>query len=196
MKKNNFDSYCGIYCGACDIMMAGRTGDKYKLASFWNGDNIKRYQKTLGFDYDSTKPVSLKCNGCKSDTLFVNCANCFIRKCAKEKNVNYCLDCGSYPCSHIVNLKKAGPVLPHIKDNHNNLERIREAGLKVWSSEQKKRWQCPHCQTEFSWYTDRCRNCGKGLKKYSYRFSFLQAFLLKLGISKTGEQRKRLKAVH
>ena len=182
MKNNSYDSYCGIYCGACDIMMAGRTGGKYRLASFWNGKNIRRYQKTLGIEYDSEQPVSLKCNGCKSDTLFVNCASCRIRTCAIDKKVDHCLDCASYPCNLIVEFNKAGSLLPHVKNNHDNMKRIQDSGIKTWLSEQAERWRCPDCNTEFSWYTNKCKNCGKNLKEYSYKFSFIQALILKLGI--------------
>lgn len=182
MKDSNYDSYCGIYCGACDIMMAGRTGKKFRLASFWSSKNIKRYQKSLGVEYDSAKPVSYRCGGCKSDNLFVNCASCNIRKCAVAEKVDHCIDCGSYPCDLISALDKAAPLLPHVRMNCANLMTIREKGSDVWISEQEERWRCPDCKTVFSWYSKECGNCGKNLKEFTYRFSFFQALILKIGI--------------
>jgi len=193
MKNCNYDSYCGIYCGACDIMMAGRTGGKYRLASFWNGKNIRRYQKTIGIEYDSKQPVTFKCDGCKSGTLFANCASCQIRKCAIDRKVDYCLDCILYPCTLIDGFNKVGSLLPHIRNNQDNMERIKESGIKKWLSEQEERWRCPDCKTEFSWYTNKCKKCGKNLTESSYKFSFLQALILKLGIfiaSRKAEQRQ------
>jgi hypothetical protein len=45
MKENfNYDSYCGIYCGACDIMMTYKTGRKHKLATFWDESTVRTFQ--------------------------------------------------------------------------------------------------------------------------------------------------------
>lgn len=182
MNNENHDSFCGIYCGACDIMMAGRTGEKYKLASFWNSKSIQRYQKTLGINYDENQPVSYKCEGCKSDKLFVNCASCPIRKCAIDNRVDHCLDCPSYPCALTGNLHRAESFLPHLKTCDENMRRIKDTGTSKWLSEQEDKWRCPECKTPFSWYTGTCKNCGKDLKAYSYKFTYIKSLVLKLGI--------------
>ena len=81
MDSFNYDCYCGIYCGACDILMTYKTGYKHRPASFWNESTVKTLHNKLGLYYDKNRPFTTKCNGCKSDTLFVNCAVCEIRKC-------------------------------------------------------------------------------------------------------------------
>jgi predicted amidophosphoribosyltransferase len=74
------------------------------------------------------------------------------------------------------------PLLPHAKSNHTNLETISKVGLAQWLSEQENKWKCPRCKSGFSWYTRKCNNCGENLKKYTFKFTFLQSTILKLGI--------------
>jgi len=182
MVSSGCDSYCGIYCGACDIRMTFETGKTRKLALFWNESRVKTFQRKLGLKYDSGKPFTYQCNGCKSDSLFVNCAVCKIRECAINSKVDHCLDCSNYPCNLITDSRKMTSLLPHLKENHLNMETIRNVGVEQWMSEQEKRWKCPECGTGFSWYTKRCTQCGKDLKPYSFRFSFLNSTIMKLGI--------------
>ena len=147
----NYDSYCGIYCGACSILKAYQTGYKDKFASFWKDE----------------KGLELKCNGCKTDTVFTNCANCKIRSCAINKNVERCIDCNNFPCNmfsideHNNMLVK----LPHLKGIPENLMTIKKVGANQWLAEQDKQWKCPECKTEFSWYTSNCSKCGKDLEE-------------------------------
>ena len=182
MDNFNYDSYCGIYCGACDIMLAYKTGAKYRLAAFWNESTVKTFQYKIGLTYDKSKPFTYKCNGCKTDTLFVNCGVCQIRKCAIDSKIEHCIDCDKYPCKLFVDSRKMDSLLPHLKSNHNNMETIKKSGVAYWLSEQEKKWKCPNCDTSFSWYTYKCKNCGNDLKRYSFRFSFLQSLIMKSAI--------------
>lgn len=190
MDNFNYDSYCGIYCGACDVMVTYKTGKQCKLASFWDESTVKKNMKNLGITYDSNKPFTLKCNGCKSDTLFVNCAVCQIRKCAINSKVDHCIDCPKYPCTLILESRKVESLLPHLKGNQPNMETIKSVGVSQWLSDQEKRWKCPHCNTNYSWYTRKCKNCGEDLKPNSYKFSVLKSLVLKLGITMGAGKRK------
>ncbi len=150
MRGYNYDSYCGIYCGACSILMARMTGYKDKFASYWKDE--------LNFE--------LKCHGCKTDTLFENCENCKIRKCAVNRNIERCIYCTDFPCNIILGegnnyLNK----LPHLKTISKNLVTIKKVGVNQWLAEQEKQWKCPECQTSFSWYATNCTTCGKDLEK-------------------------------
>jgi len=178
----NYDSYCGIYCGACDIVMTYKTGKKHRLASFWDERTVKIFQKKIGIQYDENKPFTYKCNGCKSNIQFVNCSVCQIRKCAIEKNVEHCIDCPKYPCDQILGSKTSSFLLPHLKSNHANMEKIIKVGIAQWLSDQEEKWKCPSCKTSYSWYTRKCMNCGAKLKDHSFRFSILQSIILKMGI--------------
>lgn len=46
MSNFNDDTYCGIYCGACSIQMAHKTGYKDKFADYWTEANLKTYLQT------------------------------------------------------------------------------------------------------------------------------------------------------
>ncbi|MFZ5645635.1 MAG: DUF3795 domain-containing protein [Bacillota bacterium] len=151
MSNFNYDSYCGIYCGACSILKAYQTGIKDKFASFMSDE--------IGFE--------LRCHGCKTDTVFENCANCKSRSCAINKKVERCIDCSDFPCD-IVNsdeLKNILDKLPHLKTILNNIGTIKNIGVNKWLEDQDKKWKCPDCQTDFSWYTTKCSKCGKDLEK-------------------------------
>ncbi|MBP7735373.1 MAG: DUF3795 domain-containing protein [Spirochaetes bacterium] len=182
MKYFNYDSYCGIYCGACDIMHAYQTGHNTAFASFWNESAVKAIHKAVGIPYDDSKPFELACHGCKSDSLFVNCRVCKIRTCAIEKKMDHCIDCGDYPCKLFSDWQKMKALLPHLEQVPVNLESIKKNGVNRWLSEQDQYWKCPECHTGFAWYSSTCANCGHDLKKSAWRFNFIRSGLMKLGL--------------
>ncbi len=182
MTDFNYDSYCGIYCGACDIMMTYKTGNSYRLALFWNEATVKSLQKGLGLKYDESQPFKIECHGCKSDLQFVNCRVCKIRDCAVSRKIEHCIDCENYPCNLTAGMKKNEFSLPHTKENHPNMMTIKQAGVDQWLSEQAKKWKCPECTTNFSWYTSSCTNCGSNLDKYSFKFTSFHFILMKIEI--------------
>ena len=182
MSDFNYDSYCGIYCGACDIMMSCKTGNKYKLASFWNEATVKSLHKGLGLKYDDNQPFKTECRGCKSDMQFINCRVCKIRECAINRGIEHCIDCDKYPCDQISGMKKNEIILPHIKDNHSNMITIKEFGTNQWLSEQSTKWKCPDCGMDYAWYSSKCFTCGKDLRKHAHKLTFFHLLLLKIGI--------------
>lgn len=148
------DTYCGIYCGACSVLMAQKTGHKDKIFSIFNEE-----------------PPQIECLGCKSDqVLWNNCRNCEIRKCAKTKEIDHCaLDCADFPCINWSegngHPKEVTDQLPHLKIMRKNLKTIKCVGVAQWLVEQEKLWKCPECNTSFAWYTLKCINCGADLEK-------------------------------
>ena len=48
VNERSGDSYCGIYCQACDIRLAGETGQKTRLATFWNEPTIRAFLRAQG----------------------------------------------------------------------------------------------------------------------------------------------------
>ena len=77
-------SPCGLYCGACGILIADRTNDnvlKGKLA------------KAYGVAVDD-----IRCSGCLSEKVFVYCRVCAIKKCSSEKGYEGCYQCDAFPC--------------------------------------------------------------------------------------------------
>jgi hypothetical protein len=164
MEKFRHDSYCGLYCGACDVLATYKKFTGQGRIAEW-ADLPVEFSKNLPW----SKKSEIICHGCKSDTVFIGCSKCLIRKCAKEKmNVELCIDCKKYPCFKIklMNLlrKLMDKKLPHVKSVFKNQIYIKEKGNAAWLKEQEQAWQCPHCETDFTWYTKICSNCGRELE--------------------------------
>jgi len=157
MSDYNYDTYCGLYCGACSILKAYQSGIKDPFACMFSDE--------LGME--------LKCHGCKTDDLFGNCARCIIRPCAKEKGVEHCIDCTEYPCQILKTMGFAVDKLPHWSMAAANVETIKNKGAERWLEEQAAQWKCPDCQTDYTWYGTHCSNCGKDLGEVkAYKNSF------------------------
>ncbi len=139
------DSFCGLYCGACDIFLARRKGTLPELARKW-GRTAR----------------DLTCPGCKTEIVSIYCRECSIKACAREKKLDYCFQCSLFPCEELVNFNNDQH--PHHSIVLHNLALIREKGLGEWLGEQEKRWQCPNCNTAFSWYDSKCPACGGKVK--------------------------------
>ena len=175
MTKFNFDTYCGIYCGACSIMMAYKTGNKDSLASHWTEENLGAFLKAQGISISENDSLQLKCHGCKTDTVFINCKHCKIRNCAINRNMDHCFECSDYPCQlfHDTLFNKGiQQMLPHLKLIEEDLDSIKDMGIEKWLEVQAKQWKCPKCQTDSSWYTMSCAKCGtdlSGNKKFNNR---------------------------
>ena len=166
MSNFNYDSYCGNYCGACSIILADKTGSKDQLASYWTESTLKAYLQVQGIELTAEDNLQLRCNGCKSDTLFINCKHCKIRACAINRKVEHCSECNDYPCQllkgSLLNKDIQGK-LPHLKVTSDNLTTIKNVGVEQWLNGQEKQWKCPECHADTSWYMFSCANCGKDL---------------------------------
>lgn len=138
------DSYCGLYCGGCELFQATQNGTLDELGK-------KR----------DMKAYELECYGCKSVRTSVYCSNCKIKLCASGRKVEFCYRCDEYPCKSL--LKFNNPKYLHKCLAMKNLERIRDQGLEKWLDEQKDRWSCPECNTKYSYYADLCQKCGAKL---------------------------------
>lgn len=152
MSKHRYDAYCGLYCGACEIVNAQTAEDKRRVGEVWGAD-----------------PEQVHCAGCKTDTLFIHCHKCPIRTCAQDKGIEFCFECSDYPCNIYEEGREIVEQLPHLKATVINQKFIKEYGVKRWLVEQKEKWECPQCRSPFAWYTQECRDCGKnlnGIKDY------------------------------
>jgi hypothetical protein len=155
MHTFNPDTYCGIYCGACSIALYGETG----LAD--------GFVACLG----SVPKEDLACGGCKSDTVYAGCSTCSLRRCAREKGVEHCIDCDDYPCKMYSRWQSAGKILPHAHEAAPSLEAIKRDGVGTWLVTQKRRWSCPDCGSPFSWYATECCTCGRSLTYEAHKIS-------------------------
>jgi hypothetical protein len=165
MGAFNPDAYCGIYCGACSIVMRGKTGRADDFAACLGG----------------VPSWDLACGGCRSDSVYAGCSTCNIRRCARERGVAHCSDCGEYPCASYRKWQSVAKALvPHARTASESLEVIRRDGVDAWLTAQERRWSCPGCGTPFSWYARSCHKCGRALVSEAYALSGWRRLLCRL----------------
>ncbi len=140
--ESRYDTYCGLYCGACAVLVANESGEIEKKAKEWG-----------------EKPADLRCFGCKSNTNSVYCRECELKQCAESKKVEFCFKCDEFPCERLVVFKNDKN--PHHSIVLKNLEHICKNGVTNWLEEQHIRWSCRGCGTKFSWYDKICTSCGE-----------------------------------
>jgi len=93
-------SYCGLDCQSCTIYLATREKDQekqYKMRA-----EIAQQIKEL-YDQESKPEDITDCDGCKTEggRLFSGSHNCYMRKCASQKNIENCAYCDQYPCQEL-----------------------------------------------------------------------------------------------
>jgi len=108
-----YDSYCGIYCGACDTLLANEQGGVIALAREW--------KRTVD---------ELRCGGCRSSVNSVFCRNCEMRRCARTRRIQFCYECADFPCTRLVSFRNDQH--PHHSAVLKNLDDIRANGLACW----------------------------------------------------------------
>lgn len=138
------DSYCGLFCGACPVLIANKEDTVQETAKEWD-----------------MNPEDIQCHGCKSDTVSVYCRTCDIKECAENNQVEFCFQCAEYPCDRLVAFRNDES--PHHSVVLKNLETIQEKGTQEWLEQQKFRWSCLECGTAFTWYDTVCKKCGNTL---------------------------------
>ena len=126
--------YCGLYCENCAVKVKVEPASKIlyeemKKAGFEeiihlipDGDRFWSFLKSM--------VVHGVCVSCKEGSGNPGCA---VRICAKEKNVEMCALCESYPCENFASFFEGYPVLKH--DNSV----LCEQGIDAWSKLQDER---------------------------------------------------------
>ncbi|TAL17845.1 DUF3795 domain-containing protein [bacterium] len=169
------DSYCGIYCGACSILVHSRTGRSDRF-----------------IDCCPKLPEGeLACGGCKSDTVYTACRGCPLRNCSVGKGIEHCVDCTDYPCKDYKAWSSASRLLSHIKEAPGSLEAIKRGGTDGWAEAQIKRWSCSDCGTPFSWYAKVCSKCGRSLSAQAHALSGLKKLVCRIVLPLAYKRAKR-----
>ena len=126
--------YCGFYCGNCGVKV------KVEPAAKVLYDEMQKlgFDQIMSFFPDGEKFWSFL-KGMASDGVCISCKagsgnpGCKVRICAKEKNVEMCALCESYPCQHITELFEGYPMFRH--DNSV----LRDKGWEAWGKLQDDR---------------------------------------------------------
>jgi len=132
--KRDYCCYCGLYCGNCAVKVKVEPAakvlyDEMKKAGF--EEIIHFIPGSDGF-WSFLKSMAEQgvCVSCKAGS---GNPGCQVRMCAKEKNVELCALCDSYPCALFDDFFEGYPVLKH--DNAV----LREQGWDEWIKLQNER---------------------------------------------------------
>jgi len=136
-------SVCGLFCHACGIYYATQEN---------NVEKLNQIASKMNLPLEETR-----CNGCRSETKTAYCKNCFMIKCAAEKEIDFCVECSDYPC---LELKEFQSKMPHRVELWKSQERIKEIGWENWFLEMVDYYSCKECKTINGWYDIKCRHCG------------------------------------
>ena len=104
------------------------------------------------------------CPGCfeldtnKPKTRF----SCKIRTCEKLKagNYKYCFKCEDFPCARLKQLDKRYRT-KYGMSMINNLEQIRDSGIRLFIRAEKKKWRCKKCSKVICVHKTHCIYCGR-----------------------------------
>ena len=125
---------CGMNCGICVGYLA-----------------MKNDLKTKGVN-------DRYCAGCRSKSGKL-CA--FVKRCEllKSGQLNYCYECGKFPCENIKPLDKR-----YVKHYHmsmiENHDYIKEHGMAAFLAKEAEKWKCPDCSGVISCHNGICHSCG------------------------------------
>jgi hypothetical protein len=112
-------AYCGVDCGACDVLKATVHGDAEALRRahvLW----AKTAQQHWGMK--TLDPAILKCQGCRTEGegIFRGCRLCPMRRCVKGKGLTSCGLCPGWE-----GCERLGHILADYPEARGNLERVR-----------------------------------------------------------------------
>lgn len=102
-----------------------------------------------------------KCPGCRR--LDVTSSKCKqIKHCPTFENgrAQFCFECEKFPCSRLKHLDERYQTKYNMS-MIENLENIREFGLKQFVANEKTRWTCPECGGTICVHGGACSSCGK-----------------------------------
>jgi len=126
--------YCGLYCENCAVKTkinpaAKVLHDEMKSAGF---EEIIHYIPGGDGFWPFLKDIAENgtCASCREGS---GNPGCTVRICAKEKGIEMCALCDSYPCERFDEFFKGYPILEH--DN----ALLREKGMEAWSTLQDER---------------------------------------------------------
>ena len=138
MTDRTAEAYCGLYCGACPVLLKREQDVIYRAVR----------------EHWSASTEDLDCLGCRSEVLSVSCRDCPKRDCAQARGLDSCATCPEMPCDKLTFR------LPHAAEIVPNLTALRDHGPSVWLEQQEAKWRCPSCGRMGSWYERSCPDCG------------------------------------
>jgi hypothetical protein len=107
---------CGKVCLNCAIFIATTTGDNSKKSKLASELSMQQSKKI--------KPSAINCWGCGAPDR--NCINgeCYFRRCAHNRGLEYCYRCSKFECEKLKVFYQENPILKE------NLRQICKNGLE------------------------------------------------------------------
>ena len=103
-----------------------------------------------------------RCPGCRAFDADepVSIARCTIKNCPEWNKTpeKFCYTCSSYPCARLKRLDKRYRTKYHMS-MIENLDYIKNKGLKAFLSNEQKRWTCPNCGGVICIHHHQCSTC-------------------------------------
>jgi len=132
-KEIEFIAYCGHYCRLCDYFTDKiREVAKQALEMVEQHTEFKTFAEiTKAFSYEELVK-GLKWMATQLGPCIGTCRGgggweeCPIRKCCIEREVDFCYECGDFPCDTIKKYPKAGA----------RLRELKELGAEKWIKKQ------------------------------------------------------------
>lgn len=151
----NVVGICGLYCGTCPIYLAHRKNDI---------DQLRKISEETGVPVEK-----VYCDGCLSANVFSRCEDCRhgFRQCATENKVTWCFECPNFPCKRLSDFRDVHVVdgISHHAHVIDDLQSIKEHGIKKWLERQAREAVCPECGASLYWFSRKCSNCQAEIKK-------------------------------
>jgi hypothetical protein len=105
-----------------------------------------------------------KCPGCRgADTdKPITRVRCKIKTCTTFRNgkAKFCFECGNFPCGILEHLDKRYRT-KYGMSMIENLEYIRDYGIRKFIKNEDVRWTCSHCEGTICVHRGYCIDCGK-----------------------------------
>jgi hypothetical protein len=102
------------------------------------------------------------CPGCRGDDSGKpkTRVTCRIKNCEKmvKGKVGYCFDCDSFPCDRLNHLDERYRT-KYGMSMINNLNEIKEFGIRCFIGNEKERWACPACGDLICVHQPQCLSC-------------------------------------
>jgi len=118
MGKRELTAPCGLDCFNCEIHESNLTDDM-----------VEFIHAKMGVPKEK-----ISCQGCRQQDgkhFHLAADGCATLNCAKVKGVEFCCDCGDFPCSYLAPLADGAGRYPH-NIKLFNLCRIQKIGVDRW----------------------------------------------------------------
>ena len=104
-----------------------------------------------------------KCLGCRAEDSNkpVTRTRCKIKNCEIfKKDAKFCFECVEFPCDNLKRLDKRYKIKYNMSPVEN-LENIKNLGIKTFLENENKRWSCTKCGDTVCVHTGSCISCGQ-----------------------------------